>query len=367
MEITQKENRAPKNETIACEIKLQTLFEGITDGLLMVGQDHTIEAVNQGFLSLMGKSANDFIHQDCHQPFQGAEPSQEPCPVCITFESGKPVHLERVGIAEKGRRIEMEISTFPLKNPDGKVVQAIVYVKDITEKRTLYRQVAEAERLTAVEQICATVAHELMNPLTSVLLNIELLEETLTAPEVQTQEARKSLEVIRSELERLASIVTEYHEFTRLPKTKLKRGNINTILMKLLEFLALELYEKRISVRKVFEADLPEVLIDVNQLRQVFLNLFRNAMEAMPQGGRLVVTTRTRDGKVEIEIVDTGVGIDKANLERIFEPFFTTKAKGSGLGLPLVRQILKEHRGEIECISEKGAGTTFIVWLPIAR
>ncbi len=367
MEITQKGNRAQRKGTIACEIKFQTLFEGITDGLLMVGQDHTIEAVNQGFLALMGKSADDFIYQDCHRPFQGAESSQEQCPVCISFESGKPVHLERVGIAEKGRRIEMEISTFPLKSPDGKVDQVIVYVKDVTEKRTLYRQVAEAERLVAVGRICATVAHELMNPLTSVLLNIDILEEILTTPEVQIQEARERLEVIRTELERLADMVREYYQFARLPKTKLERGDVNMILMKLLEFLALELYEKRISVRKVFEADLPEVLVDVNQLRQVFLNLFRNAMEAMPQGGQLVVMTRRGEGKVEIEIRDTGVGIDKANLERIFEPFFTTKAKGSGLGLPLVRQILKEHRGGIQCISEKGIGTTFTVWLPIAR
>jgi PAS domain S-box-containing protein len=366
MEITQKENHAQRNGTVASEIKLQTLFEGITDGLLIVGQDHTIEAVNQGFLSLMGKSADDFIHQDCHQSFQGAESSQEPCPVCITFESGKPIHLERVSTSEKGQRIEMEVSTFPLKNPDGKVVQAMVYVKDITEKRTLYRQVAEAERLTAVGRICATVAHELMNPLTSVLLNIELLEETLTAPAVQTQEARERLEVIRTELERLADMVREYSQFARLPKTKLERGDVNTILVKLLEFLALELYEKRISVRKVFQADLPEVLVDVSQLRQVFLNLFRNALEAMPQGGQLVVTTRRGEGKVEIEVRDTGIGIDKANLDKIFEPFFTTKAKGNGLGLPLVRQILKEHRGEIECISEKGAGTTFIVRLPVA-
>lgn len=314
MEITQKENHAQRNRTITCEIKLQTLFEGITDGLLMVGQDHTIEAVNQGFLALMGKSAD-----------------------------------------------------FPLKNSGGEVVQVIIYVKDVTEKRTLYQQVAEAERLAAVGRISATVAHELMNPLTSVLLNIDIVEETLTTPEVQIHEARERLEVIRTELERLAGMVGEYYQFTRLPKTKLERGNVNAILMKLLEFLALELYEKRISVRKAFKADLPEVLVDVNQLRQVFLNLFRNALEAMPQGGQLIVTTQTRDEKVEIEIRDTGVGIDKANLERIFEPFFTTKTKGSGLGLPLVRQILKEHRGGIQCISEKGAGTTFMVWLPIAR
>jgi two-component system NtrC family sensor kinase len=233
------------------------------------------------------------------------------------------------------------------------------------------QRLIRSERMAAAGQIASHITHEIRNPLSSISLNTELLEEELEGQEAQkAAEGRRLCEAIRREVDRLTEITEEYLRFARLPKPRLEQEDVNEILLDLLSFVSTELRERQIQLVQALAPELPAVEADENQLRQAFLNLLRNAGEAMAaQGGSLEISTRLVDGQgaVEVRIADTGVGISEQNLSKLFEPFFSTKEAGTGLGLPLTQQIIQEHGGTIEVASTPGRGTVFTVRLPTAR
>ena len=220
-----------------------------------------------------------------------------------------------------------------------------------------------SERLAAVGRLAAQVAHEIRNPLSSIGLNAELLGDAIE--EHSTGESRALLTKIGREVDRLAEITESYLRFARLPKPSVARVELNDVLAELLDFHAEELAAARVSVERRF-GDAPPVQADPALLRQVFVNLVKNAREAMPEGGALLVATRTEGREAVVEVRDTGVGIDPAARERLFEPFFTTKERGTGLGLALSQQILQQHGGGVQVSSDPGKGTAFVVRLPAA-
>ena len=165
-------------------------------------------------------------------------------------------------------------------------------------------------------------------------------------------------------MDRLTAITEEYLRFARLPKPQVQRSDVNDVVRDLLEFVRPELVAAGVQVEQRLSPELPQVLADVAQLRQLLLNLVRNAREAMPGGGGLRVSTRGGEGSVEIEVRDTGPGIDPARLQRIFDPFFTTKERGTGLGLAMAQEIAQEHGGQLTCQSVLGKGTAFVLQLP---
>jgi signal transduction histidine kinase len=224
-----------------------------------------------------------------------------------------------------------------------------------------------SERMAAAGQIASHITHEIRNPLSSISLNTELLEEELEgAVEAERlAEARNLCQAMRREVDRLTDITEEYLRFARLPRPHLEPEDLNEILLNLLSFMATELREKRVEVVSDLAQRLPQVEADENQLRQAFLNLLRNAGEAMAAGGgSLTVSTRAESGTVEVKIADTGLGIDEEFLPKVFEPFFSTKETGTGLGLALTQQIIQEHGGTIDVLSVRDRGTVFTVRLP---
>jgi signal transduction histidine kinase len=233
---------------------------------------------------------------------------------------------------------------------------------------SLARQRAEllrAERLATVGRISAQITHEIRNPLNAIGLNAELLAEELSA--AGSVETRSLVTAIGREVDRLHAVTEEYLRFARLPKQALAREDVNEILSDLAQFLTPEMAAADIELRLELAPGLPAVHADEAQLRAAFLNLLRNSREAMPEGGRVCVTTRPGEGcGVEVEVRDTGAGISAEDLGRIFDPFFSTKEKGTGLGLAFAQQVVKEHRGSIRCTTEVGHGTVFAVWLPPA-
>jgi signal transduction histidine kinase len=227
-------------------------------------------------------------------------------------------------------------------------------------------QLLRAERLAAIGRISAQITHEIRNPLNAIGLNAELLADALE--DGDPTEAKSLVAAIGREVDRLGGITEEYLRFARLPKPVVAREDLNDILSGLLDFLARELQEAKVEVKRELSADLPPIQGDEAQLRAAFLNLVRNSREAMPGGGTLTVRTRlTPDGAVEAEVRDTGLGIPQADLSRIFDPFFSTKERGTGLGLALTLQVAQEHGGQIRCESERGKGTAFFIRLPAAR
>jgi signal transduction histidine kinase len=221
-----------------------------------------------------------------------------------------------------------------------------------------------SERLAAVGKIAAQITHEVRNPLSSIGLNAELLEEELAG----SPDARKLAQAIVREVDRLAGITEQYLRFARLPRPDLAPEELNDLVGSLLSFLRGELEARGVTVEAELARDLPPALVDENQIRQALLNILRNGAEAMVDGGRLKVSTAADpDGRtVTVRISDTGPGIAAEHQPKIFDPFFTTKEKGTGLGLALTQQIVVEHGGRIEVISAPGEGTTFVVYLKSA-
>jgi signal transduction histidine kinase len=244
----------------------------------------------------------------------------------------------------------------------GREFNAMAAALDEREQRLI-----RSERLAAVGQIAAQITHEVRNPLSSIGLNAEMLEEELAGlagPPTQISEARALTRAIVKEVDRHTEITEEYLRFARLPRPKLEREQLDAIVSSLLSFLSGELEARTITVEADLSAARRTVAADEHQLRQALLNLLRNAAEAMPRGGRLRVEAAAHPRGVELKIADTGEGISPEHLGKVFDPFFSTKSGGTGLGLALTQQIIAEHGGAIEVTSELGRGTTFTVRLP---
>jgi two-component system, LuxR family, sensor kinase FixL len=235
------------------------------------------------------------------------------------------------------------------------------------ELKATTQQLWQAARLAGVGELAASIAHELNNPLATVHLRLEGVLTKTPADDPR----RRPLEVVEQEVERMARLVANLLQFSRAGRDQVSTVNVPEEVRKTIELT--EPHMRRVGVQVAPEFHrVPDVFADRQQLRQVFLNLFTNAADAMPRGGRL--TPRVRPGRlppdrpaVVVEVADTGTGIPADVLPRVFDPFFTTKAegKGTGLGLPICKRIVQEHHGTLEVESEEGKGTTVRVTLPV--
>jgi signal transduction histidine kinase len=237
-------------------------------------------------------------------------------------------------------------------------------LEQIVAERT--RQLSKWERLAAVGSMAAKVAHEIRNPLSSVTLNVELLSDEVAGYQAcDTREAIELLQSIQSELDRLRRLVDEYMTFARMPVTNLEKVELRDLVQQVAKFSAPEMAHHGIAIDIAPSGASPELFLDRDQIRQVLLNLLRNSLEAMPSGGTITIRIdEDTDGGVEIGIIDTGVGIDPANLERVFDPFYSTKDMGTGLGLAFVQQVMSEHGGRVVCTSQPERGAAFRLVFP---
>ena len=225
-------------------------------------------------------------------------------------------------------------------------------------------ELVQAERLATIGKMAAHVTHEIRNPLSSIGLNIELLEEEV-ASDADRAESLQLVAAIKAEVERLSRIAEQYLSVARRPRPQLERESAEDLVRELCAFVRPELDRAGVKSRIEEDADLPEVDLDESQLRQALLNLIRNAREAMPRGGELVVSVRNAaGGGVEIHVDDDGPGIPEDVRASIFDPFFTTKQRGTGLGLAVTREIIEAHGGTIGCEPHAPHGTRFRIALP---
>ncbi len=261
--------------------------------------------------------------------------------------------------------LKLNLSASFLKDRDGRYTGVLGVGRDVTGMRALEKQLMQAERLATIGRMSSQVAHEIRNPLSSISLNAELLEdEIMERSTLQAEEIETILKAIHAEIKRLFEITEDYLQFARLPKPDFDAADINDIFKSLMDFYKEELNSKRLKLKKNLYPDKLIALVDENQLRRALLNLLRNATEASRPGGEIVAETLSKDGNIEIVIGDTGRGVPEDKLDKIFEPFYSTKEMGTGLGLPLTQQIVSEHNGTIRCESEAGKGTRFIISLP---
>ena len=226
------------------------------------------------------------------------------------------------------------------------------------------RKLVQAEKLASIGKLAATIAHEIRNPLTSVKLNIQKIAEEEGLPPLDKEHAALSLEGIGQ----IEKFVKELLNFTRVAELNLERFSPEQVLEESLKMIKDSMAEKGIIVEKTYAGDLPPILVDGDKIRQVFLNVLRNAEEAVEPGGRVTIVLDTVEAegrrKVRIRISDNGPGIPEKDRDNIFEPFFTTKPTGFGLGLANARKIIEQHNGSIRLARKRGKGSQFVILIP---
>jgi len=242
---------------------------------------------------------------------------------------------------------------------------------EIRERKRLEAVNLQAERLALVGTMAAQVAHEVRNPLGSITLNLDLIQKEITLLTEggghSSDESRQLVFEMREEIQRIQRVLEEYLQFARLPKPQLREIKLNELLGQKLDFMHGEFEKARVKPLTHFDPAAGVVRADAEQLWQATLNLIRNSLEAMADGGELTIGTWREGGWVRLRVTDTGKGMSEEHQKKVFAPFFTTKLTGTGLGLALVQQIATEHGGRVECDSSPGKGTTFTIFLPTEK
>ncbi len=260
---------------------------------------------------------------------------------------------------DDGRLTKEEASFIPLILPQAGI--ALENALLLKEQRERLRRMSRADRLATIGELAAGAAHEIRNPLTAIRSSLQYLEGR-----EKDETARKLLSAALVETSRINEILSALLAFSRPSDIIRERLDLRKILADSLDLVAYQASKEKIAVERDFSAPLP-VLADEAQLKQLFLNLCLNAVEAMPSGGRLRIEGRpVEDRKILVSVSDTGDGIPEDCLDRIFDPFFTTKTNGTGLGLSICDHIVKAHDGDIEVKSKAGRGATIIVRFPLA-
>ena len=228
----------------------------------------------------------------------------------------------------------------------------------------------DKDRLSTLGELSAILAHEMKNPMNSIIINLETLRSTvldLTKSDPSSASAGRAqryVDAIEGEIRRLDKVLRNFLDFANPSESTKVRFKINPVIQNLLDFLALEFKQSRIEVRSHLSEETPAMFGSPDQLRQALLNLLLNALQAMPQGGTLTVSTAASSNTLKVSVADTGLGIDPTTKDKIFDPYFTTKEKGSGLGLTIVRRVIRDHGGEIKVKSELSKGTEFELLIP---
>ena len=271
--------------------------------------------------------------------------------------------------SKDGREVHVLLTETLLRGPDGTPVGSFVILKDIDDRKRLERRLLQSERLNVIGKMASHLAHEIKNPLNSILLNTELLGDEIDdlsrAANADSAEARDLISVILREVRQLRKVAELYLDFARRPRNVTRRVSINGLLRQIIRFLRSEIAAKEIRCIKKLSRDVPASSVDPIKLKQAFLNIIRNGLEAIGTGGELTIASGIAGDQIEIVVSDDGKGMSPEELEHLFTPFYTTKAVGTGLGLAYAQQVVLEHGGEIRCESTPGQRTTFTITLPL--
>ena len=340
----------------------RTTFDSITDCISIHDRDYRILRVNRAFASLFKMKPQQLLGKRCYRVMHGTNEPPADCPHRRTMETRQPATAE---LYEPGLGIYLQQSTSPIFDEKGELVSTVHIARDITGHKRMQEQLIMTDRLASIGELVSGIAHELNNPLTSIIGFSQLLKEAGVC-----SEAREDLEIICREAERASRIVGNLLTFARKHEPVKQLSRANSVIDDVLKLRAYEQKVSNIVVRKHLARNLPEIMVDYFQMQQVFLNIIVNAETAMLQAhnrGILTISTRKVDSLVRVSFTDDGPGIPRENMNRIFNPFFTTKevGKGTGLGLSICHGIVTAHGGSIYARSRPGGGATFVVELPI--
>ena len=352
---------------------LMNLIESSVDGIIVTNMKGEILIFNKGAENMLGYQAEEVVGRmnirDIYPPGVAED-------VMAKMRSpdyggvGRLASIQIIHRRKDGELIDGDLSAALIYDDEGTEIASVGIFKDLRERLRIERELREtqqallqAEKLAAMGRLTSQIAHELNNPIYGIMNTLELLK-TEIPPE---SKRRRVLELALSETQRLSEMLRNMLSFSKPQEEARKKINVNELIEGIFLMMEKQMREANVRVETRFEEDLLEVMASTNQMRQVFLNLFKNAKEAMPKGGTLTVRTGRDENKILIHIQDTGVGIPEEIRNKVFEAFFTTKqkVKGVGLGLSVCYGIIRDHGGEIKVESEEGKGTIFTISLPM--
>jgi len=342
---------------------LEAVFNTLQEGVLVIDADGTIEYANDSAGRLIGLKEGAVgaslwrvvpgLRGSLDSEEEGAAGERAPI-ITREFELHYPqprvVRLYRV----------------PFHDDAGGTVRYAIILTDITREKQSTEELLENERVSSILLLAAGVAHELGNPLNSLTIHLQLAERRLKKLRgtKDGDAVAESLRICQDEVARLDGIIRNFLEAIRPRPPDLQEVNLIEVLEDVLRFQARELEDRSIAVQGELPASLPVIMADRNQLKQVFFNLVKNAMEAMGPGGKLSLRVRADDDSVYVAVADTGSGIKAEDMSKLFSPYHTTKVSGHGLGLMIVQRIMRDHGGHIGIESKEGVGTVVTLQFP---
>jgi PAS domain S-box-containing protein len=340
----------------------ENIVESLKIGVLTVDLEDRIESWNPQLEDLLAISRSEALHHKLPEVLPQDLVAEIASRAASDHVSGiYKFHLN----TRAGNSVVINASIAPLVGKSGARLGRLILLDDITQRVRLEEQMVQTEKLTSLGLLAAGVAHEVNTPLAVISNYIQMLAKQIPSDDPR----QKTIERIVKQTFRASEIVNNLLNFSRTGAAEFMEVDINNVLEETLTLVQHPFKTAQVNVVKNYREQLPPVLGSITRLQQVFLNLFMNARDAMPQGGMLEVRTATQNGSVEVEVTDTGSGIPPEHLHRIFDPFFTTKAtgRGTGLGLSVSYGIIKEHAGKVDVRSTPGKGTSFRLEFPVAR
>ncbi len=337
----------------------ETIFHALHEGVIVT--DPT------GHITYLNRAASEFFGMD-----------RETAMGVLLTEKLRGLDWNAIAQAEKTISRDMEVFypvnrflnfyVTPLRvdSEERDLLGYAVILRDITESRKSTEETIHTERLNALTLLAAGVAHELGNPLNSLHIHLQLMERRLRkVPDSQRKELTKIVDVAKEEIARLDAIIRQFLGAIRPTQLDCRLENLNQLVQESIRFLEAEIADRNIIVESELRSDIPLLELDRTQMKQVFFNVIKNAFQAMKSGGVLRVRTDVDDRFASVTFTDSGGGIPEEEMSKIFEPYFTTKAGGSGLGLLIVRRIIREHGGEMELLNSPGTGLALTMKLPL--
>jgi two-component system, sporulation sensor kinase E len=339
----------------------QAILRSVTAGVLTVGPEGSVATANPAAERIIGLKESEMVPRPIGMMFQddGGLGSD----VAKVLDGSVPrTARELTLMSSAGATIHAGVSVSRMRDIDGRILGAVVTLEDVSELKALTQQLIRTDRLAAMGELTAGVAHEVRNPLGIIRASVQLLEESGASPE----RTREATGVIKQEIDRLDKVIKALLDFGRPAPPALVLTDLEDVLREVVLFTRRFASRSDVELEEHYSGGLPETLADPNQLKQVFVNLISNAVQAMEsEGGRIEVATGVDRGFVWARLSDTGPGIPNPQLDKVFDPFFSTRSDGTGLGLTIVHRIVDDHDGHIEVQSRPSGGTVFTVYLPV--
>jgi len=353
---------------------LPQLVDSLSDAVMVVDRNQRVVAANRRYLEAFGSSRADLVGSACrdvlHCPEVTSGPGPNRCAACDVMDQRRPQRRMRSLPDGTGAQRRWEASFNPILDPGGQVTHVVEVWRDITDRSQLESQLSHSERLSSLGMLAAGVAHEINNPLASVMAGIESLSRWLKRAGLGSEagaEAAEVLAVIEREITRCRETTDKLMLLAQPYSVNPSWVRLNQAARDTVSLLRFQMRKQDVEVVERLDPDLPEIWAKETGMRAVCMNLMMNAVHAMPAGGTLTVTTAGGESGVVLTVEDTGSGIASHHLDRIWDPFFTTKpiGQGTGLGLSITQRIVARHGGTIRVENPPSEGARFVVELPI--